>query len=126
MRCRMVGVLLCVAACSAAPSIATEKTVMATEASGLVGSWRKVQGSAGAEHYPAFLRFEPNGLYRGEPEPPVQFTKWDLGTWRISSPGKVSISTANDAVIEYGFDGSGEQLSFIDPEGCRFAYRRER
>ena len=98
---------------------------MATEASALVGSWRKADGPACAGRYPMRLQFAANGLYRGEPEPPAQFTMWDVGTWRINAPGKVSISTANDAIIEYAFDGSGDVLRFTDPDGCRFGYRRE-
>lgn len=102
-----------------------EGIAMAVDSRSLVGSWRKLDHPTCAASYPATLRFEENGLYRGAPEPPAQFTSWDVGTWRIEAPGKVRVSTANDAVVEYQVDGSADELRFTDPDGCRFAYRRD-
>ena len=107
-----------------APMPDVERNSMSADANRMIGSWRKVGSPACAASYPAVVNFEGNGLYRGEPEPPAQFTTWDVGTWRMEEAGRVSISTANDAVVEYSLDASADELSFTDPDGCRFTYRR--
>ena len=91
----------------------------------LVGTWRKMAHPDCAALYPAVLQFDANGLYHGAPEPPGQFTSWDVGTWRIDDPGHVMISTANDAVIRYAFALTDAELTVTDQAGCRFTYRRE-
>jgi hypothetical protein len=98
---------------------------MADTTPALVGSWRKIESPACAKLYPEMLHLEANGLYRGFIEPPSQFATWDAGTWRAVDAGHVAISTANDAVVTYGFVMASSTLSFTDPDGCRFSYRRE-
>ena len=90
----------------------------------LVGSWRKTDAPACAAPYPATLRFEASGLYRGTPEPPGQFSTWDVGTWRLDGAA-LAISTATDAVLRYRFTLVGDVLQFVDDAGCTFGYRRE-
>ncbi|MGE0224740.1 MAG: hypothetical protein AB7F35_14775 [Acetobacteraceae bacterium] len=91
----------------------------------LVGSWKKSDSPPCAALYPAVLSFQVNGLYRGQPEPPREFTNWDVGTWKLVDPGQIAISTANDAVVTYAFTVSGDALRFTDRDGCQFAYRRD-
>lgn len=90
----------------------------------LVGTWERVEAPACAARYPLHLRLEGNGLYRGRPAPPAQAAWWDLGLWRVTGPGRVAISTANDAVLTYAYSLKGDRLTFTDSEGCRFSYHR--
>lgn len=90
----------------------------------LVGAWRKTSHESCAAGYAASLRFEANGLYFGESEPPGAFTWWDNGTWRLVAPGTLALSTANDAVVRYAYALAGDALTFTDPSGCRFSYSR--
>jgi hypothetical protein len=91
----------------------------------LVGHWRRRAGSpACAAAYAARLEFQPGGLYAGSTEPPGEFTWWDSGTWQLRGPGRVALSTANDAVVEYGYVLKDKQLDFTDAAGCSFGYDR--
>jgi hypothetical protein len=92
----------------------------------LVGNWTKITRSECSAIYPDRLQFSDNGLYAGQKDPPGSFTLWDSGSWEISGPEQIRISTANDAVIAYRFRQSGDILHFTDPDGCEFEYRRER
>jgi len=98
---------------------------MAEDTTRFVGTWRKADSPACAALYPAVLRLEANGLYRGFPEPPAQFATWDVGTWQPTDASHLAISTANDAVIKYEFSLAGDTLTFVDTQGCRFSYRRD-
>ena len=91
----------------------------------IVGSWRKQAGPACAARYPDVLVILPNGQYRGRTDPEGEYTHWDVGTWEAKGPGKIAVSTANDAVITYRFTLRGERLSFTDPDGCEFSYEPE-
>jgi hypothetical protein len=92
----------------------------------LVGVWRKAGAGECASQYAARLRFEPNGLYFGEAEPPGAFTWWDGGTWRVPAPGRLALSIANDAVVEYAYALDGDDMLVTDASGCEVGYRRER
>jgi hypothetical protein len=90
-----------------------------------VGQWLQLAPVADcAVGYAAHLDIRPNGLYFGTTEPPGAFTWWDGGTWRITAPGRVALSVANDAIIEYGYVLVGDTLEFTDPGACAFRYRR--
>ena len=101
------------------------RMAMADSDARLVGAWHKSDGGDCAAGYPAHLRFQSNGLYFGTTEPPGAFTWWDGGTWRVPAPGRLALSTANDAVVTYGYTLDGDILAVTDPAGCRFSYRRE-
>jgi hypothetical protein len=91
----------------------------------LVGSWRRTGGAPCAADHAAHLRFEVNGLYFGTTEPPGGFTWWDGGSWRVSAPGRLELSTANDAVVTCTYSVDGATLSITDPAGCQVVYRRD-
>jgi hypothetical protein len=97
---------------------------MAIGDAGLVGVWQMARKDDCAVHHAARLRIEPNGLYFGEAEPPGAFTWWDGGTWRVPSPGRLALSIANDAVIDYGYALDGDNLVITDASGCKVVYRR--
>jgi hypothetical protein len=90
----------------------------------LVGAWVRTTDDPCAAQYAAHLRFEPNGLYFGTTEPPGGFTWWDGGTWRIAAPGRLSLATANDAVVTYDYTAMGDRLTITDASGCQVTYRR--
>ena len=110
------------AGCSPAPGTDTAETM--TEQSIDIGEWIRVGGAACAESYPDRIDFRDGGIYIGRKEPEGTFTQWDAGTWRVVEPGRVEISTANDAVLSYGFSVADGVLSFRDADGCEFRYRR--
>lgn len=91
----------------------------------LAGTWLKIDSAPCAATYPAHLRLDPNGLYFGSTEPPGEFTLWDSGTWTLTAPGKLALSTATDAVVSYGYSNDDQVLTFTDASGCRFGYRRD-
>ena len=91
----------------------------------LVGVWRRTAGDACAAGYAAVLRVQADGLYFGETDPPGAFTWWDGGTWRVTAPGRVSLSTANDAVVSYGYRLQDATLTITTDDHCSFSYRRE-
>ena len=90
----------------------------------LAGSWRKQGDPPCAEKYPAQLRVEPGGLYFGAADVPGTFIWWDGGTWRLIAPGRLALSVANDAVIEYAFSLEGDRLAITDEAGCEVVYVR--
>jgi hypothetical protein len=90
----------------------------------LLGAWERTADAACAAQYAAHLRFEPNGLYFGTTEPPGGFTWWDGGTWSVAAPGRLSLATANDAVLTYDYDTMGDRLTITDAAGCQVIYRR--
>ncbi|NQD93802.1 hypothetical protein HP532_14215 [Pseudomonas sp. CrR25] len=90
----------------------------------LLGAWEKTQQDECAAAYAAHLRFQHNGLYFGRSEPAGAFTWWDGGTWRVTGPGQLALSTANDAIVTYAYRIDDQKLTFTDPSGCRFSYRR--
>ncbi|MGH9841709.1 MAG: hypothetical protein ACREEM_23395 [Blastocatellia bacterium] len=90
----------------------------------LAGKWEKVTASSCSRKYPARIEFQPRGLYTGATNPPGEFTWWDAGTWEAAGSGQVKLSTANDAVITYKYSIAGAVLTFKDPEGCEFKYRK--
>jgi hypothetical protein len=90
----------------------------------IVGAWVKEPAPACAAPYPAELIIRPKGLYEGCAETRGEYTRWDLGSWRIVGPDRIELSTATDKVIAYAFTLDGDRLAFEDPDGCRFGYRR--
>jgi len=90
----------------------------------IVGNWKKISQGACDTQYPDSIRFQENGLYFGMKDPPGTFTQWDVGTYEVIGPERISISTANDAIVAYSFAISNDTLAFVDADCCRFRYRR--
>ncbi|MDH4562659.1 hypothetical protein [Pseudomonas sp. BN411] len=91
----------------------------------LVGQWRRSTEAAAAKGYAGHLHFQANGLYFGQASPPDTFTWWDGGTWAIHAPGRLALSTANDAVVAYSYQVDHDTLTITDASGCRITYRRD-
>ncbi|MGQ0541657.1 MAG: hypothetical protein ACT4O9_07395 [Blastocatellia bacterium] len=89
----------------------------------LVGNWEKITDSECSRKYPDNIMFQENKLYFTQSDP-GKFTYWDVGTYEITPAKNVKLSTANDAVIAYKFTISKNILTFVDPDGCEFKYRR--
>jgi hypothetical protein len=87
------------------------------------GEWKKTTRSPCSAQYPDVLVLHENGIYHGGTEPPGNFTYWDAGSYRVVAPGKVEISTANDAVIAYAYSVEKGVLKFHDAAGCQFEYQ---
>jgi hypothetical protein len=119
--------LACAVACTERQQVGVAKGgAMAERDTRLVGMWTKANGGSCASRYPVHLRFEPTGLYFGTTEPPGEFTWWDGGTWKVAAPGKISLSIANDAVVDYRYSLGTDTFDVTDSSGCSFSYRRVR
>lgn len=90
----------------------------------LLGRWEKLPHPLCAHRYPDMLQFQEGGLYVGRSDPPGTFTLWDAGTFELVDPHHIRLSTANDALITYDVSWQQDRLSFVDAEGCAFAYRK--
>jgi hypothetical protein len=91
-------------------------------ATSIEGRWRKATATPCSARYPEELEFDGRGIYTGRGN--GDFVVWDAGGWEMLDDGRVRISTANDAEVPYRFTLVGDRLTFHDPEGCEFAYRR--
>ena len=89
-----------------------------------VGNWEKITQSTCSQVYPDTIRFQPDGLYHGYTDPPGSYTHWDVGSFEIVDQKQVKISIANDAKITYEFSIINDVITFRDPDGCEYAYRR--
>lgn len=122
----VVGVSLVGVGCAPTPTFRGEDmpTQYQQQIPQLVGNWEKITRSTCSEIYPDILRFQPGGLYSGHQNKPGVFTQWDVGTFEIISSKQIKISTANDAIITYEFSVLNNTLTFRDPDGCEYQYRR--
>ncbi|MBX3121314.1 MAG: hypothetical protein KF806_09860 [Nitrospira sp.] len=90
----------------------------------LFGRWEKLQHPPCAQRYPDTLEFRERGLYVGRSEPPGTFSLWDTGTFELLDPQHLRLSTANDALVTYDVSWQQDRLTFVDADGCEFAYRK--
>jgi hypothetical protein len=109
--------------CASTPEDATREP-MPTESARLIGNWTKATSSNCDQLYPDSLQFQESGLYMGQMANPGVFTLWDVGTYEVVDDETIIISTANDAEVRYSFSIADEVLTFEDPDGCSFRYRR--
>jgi hypothetical protein len=92
-----------------------------------LGDWEKVSRGECGEKYPERLQFTERGLYYGKSEETASsryHTVWDVGRFEPVGPGSVKLSTSYDAEIVYRFSATPDALTFKDPDGCEFTYRR--
>jgi hypothetical protein len=90
----------------------------------LVGKWTKVSTERCAEAYPEDVEFF-EATYLGKKGPSGQrFIVWDAGEYEVTEPGRVKIGIATDEQVPYTFSISENVVTFVDPAGCRFEYRR--
>lgn len=92
-----------------------------------LGTWVKVTRNECGEKYPEQIQFTERGLYFDKSEETAEsryHTVWDVGRFELNDSRHVKLSTSNDAEIVYGFSATPDTLTFKDPDGCEFAYRR--
>ena len=92
----------------------------------LVGTWEKVDAPECAQRYPHSLTFAPGTTYRGVRGPAQGFVCWDAGIYRVEDRNRLVLSTATDELVPYEIRLDGDVLTVVDPDGCRFSYRRVR
>jgi hypothetical protein len=97
---------------------------MQTQTKHFVGSWEKITRSSCSNLYPDTIQFKESGIYFGQKDPPGTFIQWDAGTFEVISHKQIKISMANDAIVVYEFSIQNDVLTFIDPDGCEYSYRR--
>jgi len=94
-----------------------------SEQGSLVGSWQRDDDQPDcAAKYPMELDFGP-GTYRGRRGAGQGFLWWDAGSYRLE-PGRLLLTVATDELVTYQVEVTGGRLDVVDPDGCRFAYRR--
>jgi hypothetical protein len=104
------------------PGVGPETDVPAAHAR-LLGVWRKTTSDACAQAYPDEIEFFEH-RFLGRKGPGQGFVRWDVGGYEVSRPGEVLLATATDERVAYGFSLKGDELMFVDPEGCRVTYAR--
>jgi hypothetical protein len=92
--------------------------------SDVIGNWQKMTQSACSSAYPDHIEFQAGGLYFTQKASSSIYTQWDAGTYEVVNLKQIKISTANDAVITYQFSIAETVVTFVDPQGCEFQYRR--
>jgi hypothetical protein len=89
----------------------------------LVGTWRKIDSPECATRYPQELEFR-EATYLARKGPGQGFIVWDAGGYAIVGPGTIKIDTASDEQVVYRFAETHDLVTFTDPSGCEFRYRR--
>jgi hypothetical protein len=117
----VLTLLISLAGCRAAPTHTPQETM--NQQTIATGEWRKLPGAACAAQYPDIIQFRDNGLYSARNERDGAHPVWDAGTYSVTAPGRIQISTANDAIIGYAFSLQGNVVTFRDPSGCEIQYR---
>jgi hypothetical protein len=89
----------------------------------LRGRWRKETDEPCAAQYPVEIEFK-EATYLAAKGPEQGFITWDAGIYRVEPEDRVLVSTATDELVPYQYDEEGERITFTDPGGCQFSYRR--
>jgi hypothetical protein len=90
----------------------------------LIGRWIKLSRVECAEAYPDEIEFFEATYLGRKGRSGQRFIVWDAGGYEVTRPGHVTIEVATDEQVPYSFSIAGTVLTFVDPEGCRFEYRR--
>jgi len=91
----------------------------------LRGHWHRILGGDCANRYPAHLEFH-EATYSGTKDGATQsFIIWDAGSYRVETESVVMIQTATDEQHHYRYRVDGNRLTFVDDDGCAFAYERD-
>ena len=90
----------------------------------LAGKWKKVSTAECDKAYPDEIEFLERPRYLAKKGPDQGFIWWDAGSYKVIGENEIKISDATDAQIQYRFSISGDLLTFVDPQGCEFQYRR--
>jgi hypothetical protein len=90
----------------------------------LVGSWEKQEGPTCAADYPDHVEFFERTRFSAKRGPEQRFIWWDVGRYEVVAKNQIRIQTASDELVQYSFSISGGTLTFVDPNGCEFRYRR--
>jgi hypothetical protein len=93
--------------------------------SSIVGIWKKISKTECGVQYPDILEFKINGIYYGQTSADTTLHPvWDVGTFQLKEQS-ISMSTSNDAVIDYEIILEDKDLRFTDPDGCIIKYCRD-
>jgi len=90
----------------------------------LIGKWQKVSSPECAKAYPDEIEFFETRYLGKKGRSGQPFIWWDAGGYRVSAPDQVTIQVATDEQVVYRFAVAGSRLTFVDSEGCQFAYER--
>lgn len=104
------------------PGAGPETDVPAAHAP-LLGIWRKTTTESCAREYPDEIEFFER-RFLGRKGPGQGFVRWDVGGYEVSGPGEIHVATATDERVAYRFSLEPDELTFVDPEGCRVTYAR--
>ncbi|MGR9108335.1 MAG: hypothetical protein ACU843_15550 [Gammaproteobacteria bacterium] len=91
----------------------------------LAGKWIRVYSGECGQYYPAEIVFHEGSWFVAKKGRNQKFILWDAGTYAISGLREVKIQIATDEQVSYEFSLSGDVLTFVDSEGCKFTYHRD-
>jgi hypothetical protein len=90
----------------------------------LLGKWTKLSSLECAQAYPDEIEFFEATYLGRKGRSGQRFIVWDAGGYEVTPGGRVTIQIATDEQVPYTFSISGDVLTFVDRDGCRFEYRR--
>lgn len=92
----------------------------------IAGTWNKWTAEPCARAYPAQVKFMETGVYLSTTDE-KEFSLWQSGDFMLVGDNRISIQTANDAMVDYGVSlKEDDTLVFVDENNCEFAYVRAR
>lgn len=88
----------------------------------VVGRWQKTVQSDCKVLYPSEVEFLKQGFYFA-PEAVNEGAVWHGGDWQLLSENRLSIQSANDAMLNYRISiHTSNSLILVDEEGCHISY----
>jgi len=90
----------------------------------LMGKWKKISTGECDQRYPYEIEFYQNPRFLAKRGPGQGFIIWDTGRYEVLDSGRVQIQIATDQQVPYAFSLSGNELTFVDRDGCEFKYQR--
>jgi hypothetical protein len=75
--------------------------------------------------YPDEIEFR-EATFLARKGPDQGFVIWDAGGYQVVGPESVKIEIATDEQVVYPFTLADDVITFVDPDGCAFRYRRAR
>jgi hypothetical protein len=89
----------------------------------VAGRWAKARSEPCADLYPDVVEFF-EGTFLATKGPAQGFLRWDAGIYHRLAPDRLRIQTATDELVTYPCTVTADELTVLDPEGCRLHYRR--
>ncbi len=119
-----VGCIILLSIASCATESGGSQNTLQEKQKNFVGKWKKISSVSCAAAYPDDIEFF-TATYLGKKGSSGQrFIVWDAGGYQVLQGDLVKIDTATDQQVLYKYSISQDILTFVDPTGCEFQYRK--